>query len=100
MILGCRKLDRNARASAHTVERFQGRLNAGPVQRESMDLGKDEIRGQQEDSPLERLTEEPVRLQMVLIAPAPQRDPGAAIDEKLSGSVCDALGIAVVAARQ
>jgi hypothetical protein len=37
---------------------------------------------------------------MVLIAPTSQRDPGAAVDEKLSGRAGDGLGTAVRAARQ
>jgi hypothetical protein len=37
---------------------------------------------------------------VVPIAPAAQRDPGAAVDEELNGHVCDVLCTAVPAARQ
>ena len=47
-----------------------------------MDLGDDEIRREERDPAPERLSEEAIGVEVVLVAPAPQRDPGAAIDER------------------
>lgn len=100
MILGCRELNRDTRACVHTIKRFQGGLNTGPVQRQAMDFSDHKICGHEKNSPLECLAEQAVGLEMVLIAPTSQRDPGAAVDEKLSGRAGDGLGTAVRAARQ
>ena len=64
-----------------------------------MDLGEDEIRREKRDPAPERLSEEAIGVEVVLVAPAPQRDPGAAIDEQSSGNGGDAPGT-VLAARQ
>lgn len=100
MIVGRRKLNRDARARVHTIERLQGGLHAGPMQREPMNLGDDEIRGYEESTLRERLAEQAVCLGMVLIASTAQCDPGAAVDKELSGHACDALGTVVRAVRQ
>src|SRR4030095_14284179 len=51
-----------------------------------------EIRGDERDPAPQRLAEEPVGFGMVLVSPAPERDPGAAIDEQAPGSGGDASG--------
>src|SRR2546427_10759834 len=51
-----------------------------------MGLGDDEVGGDQWNSGPESFAEETIRLGMVLVAPAAQRDPAAAIDEQPSGS--------------
>src|SRR5262249_60842107 len=50
-----------------------------------MGLGNDKVGGHQWNSGLESFAEEAIRLGMVLITPASQRDPGAAIDEQSRG---------------
>ena len=100
MIVGRCELNRDARACIHTIERLQGGLHAGPMQSEPMNLSDDEISGYEEGSLRERLAEQAVSLRMVLIASTAQRDPGAAVDEELSGHVRGALGTAVRAARR
>ena len=47
-----------------------------------MGLGNDEARGEQRDATCERVAKQSVRLGMVLVALAAERDPGAAIDEQ------------------
>src|SRR5262249_58759180 len=50
-----------------------------------MGLGNDKAGGHQWNSGLESFAEEAIRLGMVLVTPASQRDPGAAIDEQSRG---------------
>ena len=82
VVLGRGEVDGDAGALVDAVQRSQGGQNVGPEQREAVQLGEDKIGGREWDAAPKRLPEQPVRLGMMLIAPAPQRDPRAAIDEQ------------------
>jgi hypothetical protein len=55
-------------------------------------LGNDQVRGDQGNSTTDRVAEQAVGLGVMLIPPAAQRDPGAAIDEQPCGSRGGVLG--------
>ena len=76
------EVDGHAVALVDVVQRSRGGQHASPEQREAVQLGEDEIGGREWDAAPKRLPEQPVRLGMMLIAPAPQRDPRTAIDEQ------------------
>src|SRR2546427_8676501 len=86
MVIRRRKMNRDALAGVDTFERPERGLDAGPEERQAMGLGDDEVGGDQWNSGPESFAEETIRLGMVLVAPAAQRDPAAAIDEQPSGS--------------
>lgn len=92
VVLGAREVNRHALARADAVQRPQGGLNAGAEERQSVNLGEDEVGGEQPDAPPECFPEETIRLGMMLIPPTPQRDPGAAIDEQPGGFAGGAHG--------
>lgn len=86
MIAGRRETNRDARARVDTVERSQRRFETGPEQGEPVSLGNDQVRGDQRDPATDRVAEQTVGRGVMLIPPAAQRDPGAAIDEQPCGS--------------
>lgn len=92
VVLGICEVNRDAWTRLDAVQRTPGELDAGPEERQTMDFGEDEVGGEEWNVLLERLAEETVRREMVLVAPSPQGDPGAAIDEQANGSVVDAPG--------
>ena len=47
-----------------------------------MGLGNDQARGDERNAARERIAEQAVGVGMMLVAPAAERDPGAAIDEQ------------------
>lgn len=99
VVLGIREVNRNARTRLDAVQRTPGELDAGPEEHQAMNFSEDEIGGEEWNVLLERLAEETVCLEMVLVAPSPQGDPGAAIDEQATGCAADAPGT-VPSARQ
>src|SRR5437867_4529698 len=99
MLVRGRKMNRDALAGVDALQCAQRGLYAGPEERQAMGLGNDEVGRHQWNSGLESIAEEAISLGMVLVAPAAQRDPGAAIDEQSRGSGGGAGGT-VPAARQ
>ena len=99
MIIGVRETHGNARAGIDAIERAERGLGACPEQRQAMRLRDHEIRGQELNTTKDRLMKEALGLDVVLIALAAQRDPGAAIDEQPAGNGDGAPGT-VPAARQ
>ena len=99
MIIGVRETHGYARAGIDAIERAERGLGTCPEQRQAMRLRDHEIRRQERDPTTDRLMKEAVRLDVVLIALAAQRDPGAAIDEQSAGNGDGAPGT-VPAARQ
>jgi hypothetical protein len=81
-----------ARARVDAVEPLPSGLDPDPEEDETVDLGKYQAGSHERDAPPERLSEEAIRLGMMLIAPAPERDPGPAIDEEPSGAARGAHG--------
>ena len=94
-----RKVDRHGPTLIDAFQRSERGLNTGAEEGQAMGLGDDEIRREERDPAPERLSEQAVGVGVVLIAPAPQRDPGAAIDEQAGGNGGDAPGTGL-AARQ
>ena len=92
VIVSRRKVQRHALAGIQALEGAERGLKTGAEKGQAMCLGDDEIRGEQRNTAGERLTEKPVGFGVMLVAPAPQRDPGAAIDEQPSGSGGGARG--------
>jgi len=86
MLGGGREMNRDVRAGVETFEPAQCRMRAGAEEGQPMGLGDDEIRGEKGNPARERLPEQSIGLDVMLIAPAAQRDPGAAIDEQASGN--------------
>ena len=82
MVLGGGEVDGHAGARVDALQCPEGGQDAGPEQRQAEQLGEDEIGGRERDAAAEGLAEQPVCLGVMLIAPAPQRDPRAAIDEQ------------------
>jgi hypothetical protein len=75
-------VNRHAGALVYQLQKASRRLHAGAKQRQAMGLGDDQSRSEKRDATRERVTKQSVRLSMVLIALATERDPGAAIDEQ------------------
>lgn len=92
MIAGRGETNRYARARIDTIERSQCRFDPNPEQGEPVSLGNDQVRGDQGNSTTDRVAEQAVGLGVMLIPPAAQRDPGAAIDEQPCGSRGGVLG--------
>jgi hypothetical protein len=90
MIVRGGEVNPHARAGVEPLQGAERGLDAGAKEGEAVGLGEDEVRGEQRNAARERLAEEAVGLDMVLVAPAAQRDPRAAIDEQ-SGGRGDAL---------
>src|SRR5262245_43172019 len=74
-------VDVDARGGVYSVQCARGRLDADPKERQAMCLRDHEVRRDEGDASLEGLAEQPIGLDVVLIAPTAQRDPRAAIDE-------------------
>jgi len=81
-----REMNRDVRAGVETFDTAQCRMRAGAEEGQPMGLGDDEIRGEEGNPAREGLAEQSIGLGVVLVAPAAQRDPGAAIDEQASGN--------------
>jgi hypothetical protein len=86
VIVGGREMNRQARAGIEALQRVERRLNARTMEHEPVGFGEDQIRGEKRDPTRDRLTEEPISLGVVLVAPATQPDPGAVIDEQPCGA--------------
>ena len=82
MIAGRREVNRHARALVNQLQKASRRLHAGAKECQAMGLGNDKARGEKRDATRERVAKQSVRLSMVLIALATERDPSAAIDEQ------------------
>lgn len=81
MIIGCGKLDAHVRTRLDAVERSDRSARARPKKQEPMHFRQHEV-GRQEPGLLpDSLAEGGVGFDVVLIARAEERDPGAAIDE-------------------
>lgn len=91
MVAGRRETNRYTRTRVDAVECSQCRLEPGPEQREPVSFGQDEVRGDQRNALTDRVAEQAIGLGVMLIPPAAQRDPGAAIDEQPCGSRGGAL---------
>src|SRR6185436_10325098 len=92
VVSGCRELNRHARALVDQLQKASRRLYTRAQQRQAMGLGDDQTGGEQRDATRERGAKQPVRLGMILVALAAERDPGAAIDEQAwrsGGGWCD-----------
>ncbi len=89
VVLGAREVNGHPLARPDTVEHPQGGLHARPEEREPVNLGEHEVGSDKRDASAQGLPEETIRLDMMLIAAASQRDPSAAIDEESTG-VCGA----------
>lgn len=76
-----REMHDDAWARVDTVERARRRLAAGAEQREPVNFRNDQVRRDEPQTPPYRLAEQAIGFGVVLIPPAAQRDPGAAIDE-------------------
>jgi len=85
VVRGRGKVNIDARTGVYAIQCPRGRPDADSKEREAMCLGDHEVRRHELDVPLERLAEQPIRLDVVLIAPTAQRDPRAAIDEQSGG---------------
>lgn len=81
-MLGRREVDRHTGAGVDQLEKAPRRLHADAEEREPMSLGDDQARGEERDAARQRLTDQAVGLGVMLVAPAAERDPGAAIDEE------------------
>ena len=86
------ELDRDARARVDLLQRSSCRANTGAKQRQPVDLRDDQVRGDEGNPTADGLVEESIGFDVILVAPAPQRDPGAAIDEQPSGTNGDVPG--------
>ncbi|HZF29167.1 MAG TPA: hypothetical protein VE907_08630 [Gammaproteobacteria bacterium] len=92
------EVNRYARARPDPVEPSQRRLEARSEQGEAMDLCDDEVRRNEPDPPFDRGAKQPIGFGVILVAPAAQRDPRAAINEQSSegafGRLCAVVGCA------
>ena len=86
MLGGGREMNGDVGTGVETFQTAQSRLRARAEEGQPMGLGDDEIRGEQGNPACERLAEQSIGLAVMLVAPAAQRDPGAAIDEQASGN--------------
>lgn len=82
VVPGRREVHDRARARVDSVEHPQRRLEPRPEQREPVNLRHNQVRRNEPETAADALTKQTVRLGVMLISPAPQRDPGAAIDER------------------
>src|SRR5690606_3909780 len=85
VIAGSREMEIQARAGVHALESTHGRLQSGAKQGESVNLRDYEVCRDERQSLPYRLAKEAVGLGVMLITPAAQGNPGAAIDEQSSG---------------
>ena len=82
VIVRRREVNRHTGALVDPLEKASRRLPANAEERQAMSLGDDEARGDERDAARERVSKQTVRLGMMLVALAAERDPGAAIDEQ------------------
>ncbi len=87
MIIARRKVNGNAWARIDSLERTKRRLVPRAEQRQSMQLGDNEIARDERNALVDGCTERAICCNVVLIAPAAQRNPRATIDEQPYGGV-------------
>lgn len=80
-MIGRRKLDAYVRTRLDAVERGDRSARPCAEKQESMHFSQHEVGGQEPNAPADSHSESGVGLEVVLIARAEERDPGAAIDE-------------------
>jgi hypothetical protein len=92
VILGGREVAAHAGAGLDTLEGEPGRPRPKAEEDQAVHLRKDQIRREERHLTPESSAEQPLGIGVVLVAPAEERDPGAAIDEQPGGSAADVCG--------
>jgi hypothetical protein len=87
VIIGCCEVNDDARARVDSLERTNRWLVPRAEQRQSMQLGNNEIGCDQRNALFDGCTEGAICCHVVLVAPAAQRDPRPTIDEQPCGDV-------------